>query len=454
MNTGAGIHRPVVRVGARRHVPAVEGVTYVPFASGPSPQWPDAGDDFADHARAAWPRLVAVALWLTEDADAAEELARRTLVRVCARWRRIPRDDVDFHVRRCLVRGFLRRRRPGGRRRAVLVLRHGEGLTETEIAQVLGCSVGAVRAWVRRAEKEAGAEERRAGFAALLAGTVPPPVPLDGIRRDGALRRRRRAGVAAAGCALLLAPPAALALGSLTGGGATGAAEVPDLPEPGPMRLVAPGERVQAAEGVEIWLTPDGPHWSSPQGPGRFRPVRDGNLDRTRPGVSVLGEELSDGSYFRTGVYHGLRGEPARVEVRLDGRTVTANVLTLAGSPGWGVWYVRTPPTDSRTGHPDSGTGRTASRTGHPDSGTGHPDSRTGQPDSRTGQPDPRFERHPVFPTGRPGFPTERAEPAVDAVLPGAAPAVTVYDAAGDVLVRSDAGPAVARPVPVGAWRS
>ncbi|MFG3004974.1 hypothetical protein [Streptomyces calvus] len=42
----------------------------------------------------------------------------------------------------------------------------------------------------------------------------------------------------------------------------------------------------------------------------------------------------------------------------------------------------------------------------------------------------------------------------MDAVLPGAAPAVTVYDAAGDVLVRSDAGPAVARPVPVGAWRS
>ncbi|GGV66992.1 hypothetical protein GCM10010294_21250 [Streptomyces griseoloalbus] len=354
--------------------------------------------DFAGYARDRWPRLVATARLLTEDQGAAEELARRTLVRACARWRRIPRNDVDFHVWRCLVRGYLRGHRTGGRRRVVPVLRYWEGLGEAEIAQVLGCSVGAVRAVVRRGKKEARPEDRRAGFAAVLAGLVPSAVPLDDIQRDGALRRRRRAGVVAAGCALLLAPPAVLAFGSLTGGEVTGAAEEPDRPEPGPMRIVAPGERVSAAEGVDVWLTPDGHHWSSPQASNQFRAVGDTALDRTRAGVSVQGEQLDDGRYFRTGVYHGLTAEPARIEIRTGGRTVTANVLTLAGSPGWGVWYATTPLTDSLTDHAKA-VAEAASSTGD-------------------------------------------------------GPTVTAYDAAGDVLVRSDLGPSVARPVRVGTWHS
>ncbi|GHH90343.1 sigma factor-like helix-turn-helix DNA-binding protein [Streptomyces capillispiralis] len=396
MNTGAGIHRPVVRVGAQRRGPGATEVTYAPLRAGRPPQVGPVEGDFAAYARDRWPRLVATARLLTDDAGAAEELARRTLVRVCARWRRIPRNDVDFHVRRCLVRGYLRGHRAGGRRRVVPVLRYWEGLGEAEIAQVLGCSVGAVRAVVRRGRKEAGPEDRRASYAAVLAGLVPPAVPLDDIQRDGALRRRRRAGVVAAGCALLLGPPAVLAAGPLTGGGATGASEVPDRPEPGPMRIVAPGERVSAAAGVEIWLTPDGRHWSTPQAPNRFHAVDDGNLDRTRAGVSVQGERLDDGTYFQTGVYHGLDGDPARVEVRVGGRTVTANVLTLAGSPGWGVWYTTTPLAD---------------------------------------------------------WPADRAQAAAEAAFrAGRGPAVTVYDATGAVLARVDSGPSVARPVPVGAW--
>ncbi|WP_345579984.1 sigma factor-like helix-turn-helix DNA-binding protein [Streptomyces prasinosporus] len=304
--------------------------------------------DFAGYAHDRWPGLVATALLLTEDARAAEELARLTLVRVYARWRRIPRDDVDFHVRRCLVRSHLRGwgRRTGGRRRVVLVLRHWEGLGEAEIAQVLGCSVGAVRALLRRERRRVRPGARRAGFAESLAGFAAPAVPLDAVRRDGALRRRRRAGVVAAGCALLLAPPAVLGLGSVTGGDVTGAAEVPDGPAPGSVRVVAPGERVAAAPGVELWLTRDGVHWSSPQAPNQFRAVDDGNLDRTGAGVSVQGEQL-DGAYFQSGLYHGLAAEPARVEIRTGGRTVTAHVLTLAGGPGWGAWYARTPPEGS-----------------------------------------------------------------------------------------------------------
>ncbi|MGC3004329.1 sigma factor-like helix-turn-helix DNA-binding protein, partial [Streptomyces sp. G35A] len=198
MNTGAGIHRPVVRVGAHRRGAAAADVVYSPLTSAgsplPLPRRPHVGathGEFAVFARESWPRLVATALLLTEDPVAAEELARLTLVRVCARWRRIPRNDVDFHVRRCLVRAYLRAplrppgraplrgrrpgpfRRAGGRRRVVLVLRYGEGLGQAEIAQVLGVSVGAVRAWVRREAKRVRPEDRSAGFAAALAGFVP-----------------------------------------------------------------------------------------------------------------------------------------------------------------------------------------------------------------------------------------------------------------------------------------
>ncbi|GGW87341.1 hypothetical protein GCM10010297_05490 [Streptomyces malachitofuscus] len=382
MNTGTGIHRPVVRVGAHRRGTAARDVRYLPLRSGSASQVPGVPSDFEVYARDVWPRLVATARLLTEDRRAGEELARRTLVRVCARWRRIPRNDVDFHVRRCLVRGHVRARRLGGRRRVVLVLRYWSGLGEPEIAQMLGCSVGAVRALLRRAAKDVAPEDRRAGFTTLMAGFVPPAVPLDDIRRDGALRRRRRAGVVAAGCALLLAPPAVLASGSLTGGDATGAAEAPDRAVPGPVRIVAPGERVAAAPGVEVWLTADGHHWSSTQAPTRFRPVSDGNLDHGRPGISVQGEQLDEETYFQTGVFYGLDGDAARIEIRTGGRTVTADVLTLAGSPGWGVWYAKTP---------------------------------------------------------------------VGGV--GGGQVVTVYDAGGEVLVRSELGPAVERAVPVGSVR-
>ncbi|MFB7439094.1 SigE family RNA polymerase sigma factor [Streptomyces mirabilis] len=150
---------------------------------------PAGNGEFAPYATAAWPRLVRTAHLLTGDLHQAEDLARTTLARVRARWRRIPRNDVDFYVRRSLVRthlGRTRRRRaarlltpllperarralpdPAGavgrrdalgralaalpaRRRAVVVLRHWEGLGEAEIAQLLGCSAGTVRAHARR----------------------------------------------------------------------------------------------------------------------------------------------------------------------------------------------------------------------------------------------------------------------------------------------------------------
>ncbi|WP_189187356.1 SigE family RNA polymerase sigma factor [Streptomyces albiflavescens] len=150
---------------------------------------PAESGDFAAYATAAWPRLVRTAHMLTGDFHEAEDLVQTTLAKVYARWRRIPRDDIDFYVRRSLVNNNLSRvrkrrvahllmpflpervhqREPGhaeaveqraalgqalaslsARQRAVMVLRYWEDLGEPEIAQLLGCSVGTVKTHARR----------------------------------------------------------------------------------------------------------------------------------------------------------------------------------------------------------------------------------------------------------------------------------------------------------------
>lgn len=161
-------------------------VSEVPVAASQSPA---ENGDFAAYATAAWPRLVRTAHMLTGDFHEAEDLVQTTLAKVYARWRRVPRDDVDFYVRRSLVNNNLSRvrkrrvaqlltpflpervhqREPGhaeaveqraaleqalaalsARQRAVMVLRYWEDLSEAEIAQLLGCSVGTVKTHARR----------------------------------------------------------------------------------------------------------------------------------------------------------------------------------------------------------------------------------------------------------------------------------------------------------------
>ncbi|WP_228044443.1 sigma factor-like helix-turn-helix DNA-binding protein [Streptomyces ferrugineus] len=303
------------------------------------------GHDFAAYARTHWPRLLVTARLLTDDDGAAEELVRRTLARLCARWRRVPRDDVDFHVLRCLVRVHLRRPRGrrAARRRTVLVLRFQEGLTDTEIAQVLGCSPGAVRARVRHGLRAAGADPGRLRevYADAARDVVPSEVPLAEVQARGRVLRRRRIAVASAVCAALLAPAALLGADLIRGGdagngesaaGATHAAA-------SPVRVVTSGERVTAGPGIQVWLTADGGHWSVPW------PVAgdDGDRPLDEPGVSVRVDTVK-GGFVLSGLFHGLRGEPSRVAVRTgDGGAATAKVLVLAGSAGWGVWYAKAP---------------------------------------------------------------------------------------------------------------
>ncbi|MEU6365219.1 SigE family RNA polymerase sigma factor [Streptomyces sp. NPDC046931] len=173
--------------------------------------------DFAAYTAASWARLVRTACLLTGDFHEAEDLVQTTLAKVYARWRRIPLDDVDFYVRRSLVNNNLsriRRKRVvhlltpflpervhqpqagpaesverraavmealaalSARQRTVLVLRYWEDLTEAEIAELLGCSLGTVKTHVRR-----GLTALRAhpGFEVFEASDRPRPV--SGARR-------------------------------------------------------------------------------------------------------------------------------------------------------------------------------------------------------------------------------------------------------------------------------
>jgi RNA polymerase sigma-70 factor (sigma-E family) len=126
---------------------------------------------------------------LTGDFHEAEDLVQTTLAKVYARRRHVPRDDVDFYVRRSLVNNNLSRIRKrrvahlltpflpervhqpdaghaesverraavhkalaalSARQRTVLVLRYWEDLAEAEIAELLGCSLGTVKTHARR----------------------------------------------------------------------------------------------------------------------------------------------------------------------------------------------------------------------------------------------------------------------------------------------------------------
>lgn len=109
-------------------------------------------------------------------------------------------------------------------------------------------------------------------------------------------------------------------------------------------RVVSPGERVNAAPGVVLWLTEEGKHWSTPDQPDQFRSVVDGNIDPTRPSVSLQAETVGD-RYFLSGVYvtPDDAADAATVRVVTGLGTVTGSVVRLPGHPRWGAWYATSP---------------------------------------------------------------------------------------------------------------
>jgi RNA polymerase sigma-70 factor (sigma-E family) len=143
-------------------------------------------DSFRAFVTARWQALVRIAYLLVGDHGYAEDLVQTALARTHRHWRRIERKDApEVYVRRVLVnlvnshwRRRLRVREVFAvpdratadptiahdqrdelwsalralppRTRAVLVLRYFEDLTEAQVADALGCSVGTVKSTASR----------------------------------------------------------------------------------------------------------------------------------------------------------------------------------------------------------------------------------------------------------------------------------------------------------------
>ena len=167
--------------------------------------------EFREFMAARWPHLVRTAYLLTGDRHLAEDLAQTTLEKAAVSWPRVKSaDDTDAYVRRILVNTHLarfRKRRvaevlspdlPDGaygdqsqqiaqrdevlaalvalprRQRAAIVLRFWEDLTESQVAGILGCSVGTVRSQTHRALQ-------KLRTSPALAETASERVPLSGV---------------------------------------------------------------------------------------------------------------------------------------------------------------------------------------------------------------------------------------------------------------------------------
>jgi RNA polymerase sigma-70 factor (sigma-E family) len=142
-------------------------------------------DEFAEFVTKWSPALLRVAFLLTSDRGEAEDLLQSALLKTSRHWGRLAdREAAYAYVRRVLVTthtSWRRRRRvhevlldslperaatePAAieagralraleqlppRMRAVVVLRCYEGLTETETAEALGCSLGSVKSQASR----------------------------------------------------------------------------------------------------------------------------------------------------------------------------------------------------------------------------------------------------------------------------------------------------------------
>ncbi len=147
-----------------------------------------ADEEFREFMSGRWPAMVRLAYGLTGDLGHAEDLVQTAFARAYASWARVSRSgNPDAYLRQIVLnenRNRFRKRRVterltgqlpeqaspdstgghderlallaalrtlGPRQRAVVVLRYWAGLTETEAAAALGCSVGTVKSQAARA---------------------------------------------------------------------------------------------------------------------------------------------------------------------------------------------------------------------------------------------------------------------------------------------------------------
>ena len=157
---------------------------------------------FADFVAGRGQALQRTAFLLTGDWALAEDLLQTALARAYPRWDRIARDDPEAYVRRILVNtwsSWWRRRWRGElpteelpesaapdayaeadrrgavrdalsrlprKQRAVIVLRFHEDMSETQVASLLGISVGTVKSQAAKALAKLRADAALTGYGA------------------------------------------------------------------------------------------------------------------------------------------------------------------------------------------------------------------------------------------------------------------------------------------------
>ncbi|HSA53943.1 MAG TPA: SigE family RNA polymerase sigma factor [Yinghuangia sp.] len=189
---------------------------------------PDDAAAFHEFVRSQWPRLVRTAYLMTGDHAEAEDVAQTALARAGAAWRRIQASErPDAYVRRILVNcnnNRFRRKRPAllfgaktpdvpapdptllvdqrdalrtallnlpPRQRAAVVLRYWEDLSETEVALIMGSSVGTVKSQAARGLAKLRADPALADVAPA-GGTGLPPTATQEDRQEA--RREKQHG--------------------------------------------------------------------------------------------------------------------------------------------------------------------------------------------------------------------------------------------------------------------
>ena len=106
----------------------------------------------------------------------------------------------------------------------------------------------------------------------------------------------------------------------------------------GGVRTVAPGQRLTAG-GDTLWLTQEGLSVVAPKSSGSDTPELIRVTDAL-PG-KWTGASLGDASgTLWAGIYRGPVSASTKITLKLGDRTLNAQVVTLAGKPGWGAFYV------------------------------------------------------------------------------------------------------------------
>lgn len=106
----------------------------------------------------------------------------------------------------------------------------------------------------------------------------------------------------------------------------------------GGVQTVTPGQRITAG-GDTLWLTARGLSVVAPKSSGSEKPdlIR---VTDARPGKwTGMARGDASGTLF-AGVYRGPVSASTKVTIKLGGRALGAKVVTLAGKPGWGAFYV------------------------------------------------------------------------------------------------------------------